>query len=147
MKIVLLSEEQIRLEPTGVAMVVEAVDETQQYSPFHMLASALAYCTFSVMASWATHTKQPIDDLAINVRWRFSDDQPKRVSEFRMTYEWPSLPARKANAARRVAELCTIHATLKHPPEISIEVSSATANGSAEQREPGSPAIASSEAA
>jgi uncharacterized OsmC-like protein len=147
MRIVLLSEEEIRLEPTSVPMVVEALDATQEYSPFHMLASALAYCTFSVMASWATHTKQPIDDLAINVRWRFSDDQPKRVSEFRMTYEWPSLPGKKANAARRVAEMCTIHATLKHPPEIAIEVSSATANGAAEQRGPGAPATASIEAA
>ena len=44
-----------------------------------MLASALATCTFSVLHSWATHAKIPVDDLALDVRWSFADD-PHRVS-------------------------------------------------------------------
>ena len=121
MKIILLSDDAIRLEPDPGPMTIEAVEPDQQYSPFHMLASSLAYCTFSVMYSWATHSKQSADDLALEVRWKFSEDEPKRVAELRMSYDWPSLPERKKNAAQRVAELCTIHATLHHAPTITME--------------------------
>jgi uncharacterized OsmC-like protein len=120
-KIILLSDEAIRLEPDPGPMTIEAIEPDQQYSPFHMLASSLAYCTFSVMYSWATHSKQGADDLALEVRWKFSDEEPKRVSELHLTYAWPSLPERKRNAAKRVAELCTIHATLHHPPLVTTE--------------------------
>ena len=120
MKIVLTSEYSIRLEPDDGPMTIEALEPDEQYSPFHMLASSLAYCTFSVMYSWATHTKQAVDDLAIEVSWKFSDDEPHRVSHIDMNYEWPSLPEKKRNAARRVAEMCTIHATLMHPPTITV---------------------------
>ena len=121
MKITLLSDDAIRLEPDAGPMTIEAIKPDQQYSPFHMLASSLAYCTFSVLYSWATHTKQQADDLTIEVRWTFSSDEPHRVSDLAMTYAWPSLPAKKAEAARRVAHMCTIHETLLTPPRISIE--------------------------
>jgi putative redox protein len=120
MKILLTSEYSIRLEPDAGPMTIEAMEPDEQYSPFHMLASSLAYCTFSVMYSWATHSKQNVDDLAIEVSWKFSDDEPHRVSEIAMNYEWPSLPEKKRSAARRVAEMCTVHATLMHPPTINI---------------------------
>ena len=120
MKIILTSEDSIRLLPDEGPMTIEAPTADEQYSPFHMLGSSLAYCTFSVMYSWATHTKQSVDDLEIDVSWKFSDDEPKRVANIKLTYRWPSLPEKKREAARRVAELCTVHATLTHPPTIEI---------------------------
>ena len=102
-------------------MTIEALEPDEQYSPFHMLASSLAYCTWSVMYSWATNTKQSADDLVIEVSWIFSEDEPHRVSDIAMTYEWPSLPEKKRHAAKRVAEMCTIHATLHHPPIVTTE--------------------------
>ena len=127
MKIILTSEYSIRLEPEPGPMTIEALEPDEQYSPFHMLASSLAYCTWSVMYSWATNTKQSADDLVIDVSWKFSEDEPHRVSEIAMTYEWPSLPEKKRQAAKRVAEMCTIHATLHHPPTITTEQRAADA--------------------
>jgi uncharacterized OsmC-like protein len=124
MKLILLSEDAIRLEPIPGPMTIEAIAAEQSYSPFHMLASALATCTFSVMEAWATHASLAVDDLALEVRWTFAED-PHRVDTMRLTFEWPSLPAKRHAAARRVAEMCTIHATLTHPPSISIDVSDA----------------------
>lgn len=124
MKIILLTDESIRLEPDQGPMTIEAIDPEQQYSPFHMLASSLAYCTWSVMYSWATHTNQPADDLAIEVSWTFAEN-PTRVSEIALTYDWPSLPARKQEAAKRVAAMCTIHETLHTPPRITTQSRSA----------------------
>ena len=119
MKILLLSDDAIRLEPVPGPLTIEAASAETSYSPFHMLASALATCTFSVMHSWATHRKMPFEDLVIDVRWQFGDD-PHRVSSIDVTFDWPSLPADRLAAAKRVAALCTVHATLSHPPAIAI---------------------------
>jgi uncharacterized OsmC-like protein len=119
-KIILTSDDSLRLLPEPGPMTIEAASADEQYSPFHMLGSSLAYCTFSVMYSWATHSKQSVDDLAIDVSWQFSTDEPKRVASIKLTYEWPSLPEKKKEAARRVAELCTVHATLTHSATIEI---------------------------
>lgn len=126
MKIILLSDDAIRLEPDAGPMTIEAIEAGQQYSPFHMLASALAYCTFSVMYSWATHSQQTADDLVIEVRWKFSEE-PKRVSELNLTFAWPSLPDNKQDAAKRVAAMCTIHETLHHPVTVTTEAAAAAA--------------------
>jgi uncharacterized OsmC-like protein len=118
---VLVSDESIRLEPEAGPMTIEPADPELQYSAFHMLAGALAYCTFSVMYAWAAHTTQSADDLVIEVCWKFSTDEPHRVSEMHLTFTWPSLPEKKRDAARRVAHLCTIHETLAHPPLVTTE--------------------------
>jgi uncharacterized OsmC-like protein len=122
MKITLPGDDAIRLEPTTGALTIEAASIDVGYSPFHMLASALASCTFSALHSWATHKKLSVDDLALDVRWKFADD-PHRVSEIRVTFNWPSLPADRVATAKRVAALCTVHATLTHPPHIDIAAS------------------------
>lgn len=120
MKIILLSEDAIRLEPVPGPMTIEALHAEQSYSPFHMLASSLAYCTWSVMYSWAETTKLDASDLTMEVRWTFGED-PRRVAEIALTFDWPSLPPKRLNAAKRVAELCTIHTTFTHPPTVLIE--------------------------
>jgi uncharacterized OsmC-like protein len=140
-KIILLSDDAIRLVPEPGPMTIEAQSADQTYSPFHMLGSSLAYCTFSVMYSWATHADLRADDLAIEVRWTFAED-PHSVGEISLAFEWPSLPERRLAAAKRVAEMCTIHATLKHPPRITIE-----AAAPATAAEPGEPATAASASA
>ena len=117
MKITLLSDESIRLEPTGGEMTIEALSAEQSYSPFHMLASSLAYCTYSVMHAWATHAGFTADDLTIDVSWTFAED-PHRVDELRTHFEWPSLPEKRRAAAMRVAKMCAVHATLHHPPRV-----------------------------
>jgi uncharacterized OsmC-like protein len=120
-KILLVEEDTIRLEPTEGQMTIEAPTPDRQYSPFHMLASALAYCTFSVLYSWASHANLSIEGMQIDVSWKFSTDEPKRVSDMSLSFKWPSLPPARLTAARRVAALCTVHETLLHPPAITIE--------------------------
>lgn len=120
MKITLLSEDSIRLEPVPGPMTIEALTAEQSYSPFHMLAGGLAYCTFSVLYAWAEHAKLDARDLTIDVAWTFADD-PHRVAGYDLRFNWPALPPNRLEAARRVAELCTVHATFLHPPVVSID--------------------------
>jgi uncharacterized OsmC-like protein len=120
-KILLTGEDSIRLEPTEGPMTIEAPSADRQYSPFHMLGSALAYCAFSVLLSWASHANLSIDGMQVDVTWKFSKEEPKRVSDISLAFKWPSLPPARLTAATRVAALCTIHETLLHPPTITIE--------------------------
>ena len=119
MKIILLSDDAIRLEPVSGPLTIEALSAEQSYSPFHMLASALAICTFSVLHAWATHASLDARDLSLEVRWTFGE-HPHRIEGMHVSFDWPSLPAKRVAAAERVAEMCTIHTTLRHPPEITV---------------------------
>ena len=113
MKITLLSEDAIRYEAAPGPLTIEAESAEQQYSPFHMLGSSLAVCTFSVLASWASHADIPFDDLVIDVSWTFAE-QPHRVGDMRLSFVWKSLPPNRLAAAQRAAALCPIHATMSH---------------------------------
>lgn len=119
MKIVLTSEDSIRLEPLAGPLTIEAPEADTQYSPFQMLGSSLAVCTYSVLASWGSHAGIPADDLTVTVSWSFAE-KPHRVGEMRMGLQWPSLPLDRAEIARRAALLCPIHATLSHSPVIVV---------------------------
>ncbi|HEU4993789.1 MAG TPA: OsmC family protein [Gemmatimonadaceae bacterium] len=119
MKLLLLSEDAIRLEVDPGPIRVESVEPDLHFSAFHMLAEALAYCTFSVLYTWAEQSHQPTDDLALEVRWAFSDDAPRRIREIHMTFQWPSLPEKKREAASRVADFCPIHETLRISPVVT----------------------------
>jgi uncharacterized OsmC-like protein len=121
LKIILLSEDAIRLEPTSGPLTIASLNPEQSYSPFHMLASALGTCTLSVMHAWATSAGFSHDDLAVEVHWTFAAD-PHRVDAMQLTLDWPSLPAKRHEAAQHVAALCTVHATLHHPPSINVSV-------------------------
>jgi uncharacterized OsmC-like protein len=118
-KITLTSEESIRLEPTPGPMTIEAESADRLYSPFHMLASGLAFCSYSILASWASQAKIPADDLAIDVAWTFAEE-PHRIGTIDIAFDWPSLPPARRAVARRVAALCPIHGTLTHAPAITI---------------------------
>ncbi|HEX2188877.1 MAG TPA: OsmC family protein [Longimicrobiaceae bacterium] len=126
MRILLVSEDRIRLEGKPGPMTVEADSPETQYSPFHMLASSLATCTFSVLASWGTHAKLGVEDLAVEVGWSFVEE-PHRVGEMTIDIDWPSLPEARRTAAERVAALCTVKKTLEQPPEVHTRVKTAAA--------------------
>lgn len=130
MKISLTSEYSIRLEPLPGPMTIEAATEDQVYSAFHMLGSGLAFCTYSVLASWASNAKLHSDDIVIDVSWTFVED-PHRLGKIDMKIEWPSLPPQRQSAAERVADMCAIHATLLKPPELSTAVFVANAPAAA----------------
>ena len=126
MKITLIAEDGIRLEPLPGPMTIEAQAADQLYSPFHMLGSGLAFCTYSVLASWASNAKLKSDDILIEVRWAFAEE-PHRVGSIDMKIDWPSLPSARQSAAKRVADMCAIHASLEQPPALTTTVSAAPA--------------------
>lgn len=128
MKITLTSDDSILLEPLPGPMTIEAASPETQYSPFHMLASGLASCTFSVLHSWASNAGIGWEDLSIAVKWTFAE-KPHRVGSMDVDLIWPSLPADRTNVAIRASQLCAVHATLSHSPELRVIRGEAAATG------------------
>jgi uncharacterized OsmC-like protein len=124
MKITLTGEESLRLEATSGQLTIEAPTPDIQYSPFHMLGSALGACTLSVLHSWASNKNLVVDDLRIDVSWSFVERQ-HRVGSMKVILAWPSLSAELWPRAIRAANLCGVHNTLTHPPEITVEADGA----------------------
>jgi uncharacterized OsmC-like protein len=120
-KITLLSDESIRLEPATGHLTIEAESADREYSPYQMVASGLAVCTFGVLQSWGSNVGVSADDLVIDVSWSFADN-PHRVSSMELSYQWPSLPAERRRVAQRVAELCPVHKTLMQSPSMTIRL-------------------------
>jgi len=120
MKVLLTSAESLRVEPVGGPLTIEAATAELGYGPFHMIGSALAICTLSVLQSWATNKNFRIDDLRVDVSWTFAE-KPHRVGAMTVTLEWPSLAADMWPRVLRVANLCGVHNTLTHPPVITVE--------------------------
>jgi len=121
MKITLVADDTVRYEATPGPLTIEAPAPDKPYTSFHMLASALAQCTYETVHSWATHAKLQADDLAVEVRLQFVE-RPHRASAFEVTLLWPSLPEERVAAARRAGELCAVHQTLAHHPQIDAIV-------------------------
>ena len=121
MQITLLTEDSIRLEASAGPLTIEAPSAERTYSPFHMLGSSIAVCTYSVLQSWADHAGLDADGLVIEVSWTFAED-PHRVGEILVKLVWPSLPPERRSVAQRVAALCPIHGTLTHSPSLTTEV-------------------------
>jgi putative redox protein len=120
MKITLTGEESLRIEPTAGQLTIEAPSKDQTYSPFHMLGSALAACTLSVLQSWASNKNMNVGDLKVDVSWTFVEGE-HRVGTMKVLLDWPSLSAELWPRALRAASLCAVHKTLTNTIAISVD--------------------------
>ena len=120
MKIMLTGEESLRIEPTAGQLTIEADSRDRSYSPFHMLGSALGMCTFAVLQSWASNKNIGVDDLKVGVSWTFVEGE-HRLGAMKVELDWPTLAPELWPRVVRAANLCGVHHTLTHAPEISIE--------------------------
>jgi len=117
MRIVVTGETEIVVGPAPHLEIEEEGDA--HFSPLHMLAASLATCTVAALASWADAVGLELEGLELRLRWTYVE-KPYRVGEYGMDITWPALPEERLDRARRVAEACTVHHTLTHPPAIEI---------------------------
>ena len=120
MKITLTGEESLSLVPSAGMLTIEAPSRDRGYSPFHMLGSALAGCTSFVLRSWASNKNIRLDDLKIDVTWKFVAGQ-HRIERMDVRIDWPSLPAEMWPRALRAANVCGVHQTLAHGATIDVQ--------------------------
>ena len=122
MKLLLETDTRIRLHyDDSLELAIESVDPMVHFSPLHMLAASLATCTMAVLLAWADTIQLSGKGLALDLEWAYAEG-PYRVGEYRMTIEWPGLPEKRRPVALRVAEQCTVDATLRFPPFIDKRI-------------------------
>jgi uncharacterized OsmC-like protein len=121
LRIVLLGDDGVRVEPAAGPLTVEAARPDEIYSPFHMVGSGLGVCTLAVLQSWAASARLDADRIAVEVRWRFVDE-PHRVGAYDVLLDWPQLDARRRPAAERVAGMCAVKNTLLEPPAVTLTI-------------------------
>lgn len=120
MKITLTGGESLRMEPSPGMLTIEAPTPDRGYSPFHMVASGLGGCTLFVLQSWAANKNVGVDDLKVDISWKFVEGE-HRMESANVKIDWPSLPAELWPRALRAANVCGVHQTLAHGMAISVE--------------------------
>lgn len=120
MKISLLSDSRLRYEPSPGPLTVDAPTPDAQFSPYHMVAGGLAACTYAILVSWAQQAHLAVDDLTLEVTWSFVE-KPHRLGRLDVHFAWPSLPAERLEAAKRVAARCPVHQSFEHAPALGID--------------------------
>lgn len=100
---------------------LEIEEEGGHFGPLHMLAGSLGTCILAVLESWSRAAGLDAEGMEVGVRWGYEED-PYRVGSYRVEIRWPDLPEERLGRVRRVAESCTVHHTLHHPPEVTLEV-------------------------
>jgi putative redox protein len=116
MRLILETETSNRLEMGGSGF--EVASAGAPISPYHLLAGSLASCTALTLQSWAEGAGIDMAPLSIHLAWESAEERPARIERIEMELRWPGLPAERVAAVERVADLCPIHATLKHATEI-----------------------------
>jgi uncharacterized OsmC-like protein len=122
-RIILESEYELVVLPTDEPVTIEARSPDQSYSAFHMLASGFGTCVLSVLHTWASSAELPTGQLSVRVKWSFAEE-PHRVGRYELRIQWPDLPQDRIAAAQRVVDLCAVHETFRHPPEIDVQIES-----------------------
>ena len=120
MRLFLETEQRLRLTYEG-SLELDVESSRVHFSPLHMLAASLATCTMAVLLAWADTIKLDGSNLALILEWDYAEG-PYRVGEYRMTIDWPNLPEQRRPVALRVAEQCTVDATLRFPPFIDKRI-------------------------
>jgi uncharacterized OsmC-like protein len=112
-RVVLLGEENIRLEMTGDGF--EIASEEVPISPYHLLAASLASCTALMFVSWAPQVGVDLEPLTVIVSWEMVEERPKRVATMDMELRWPGLPADRVETAERAV---SVNPSCRAPPRV-----------------------------
>jgi len=93
-------------------------------TPPEFLAGSLAGCIGFYVARYCEQAGIDPAGLRVDCDWSVAEDAPRRIGEFTIDVHLPNLPENRRKAVERVASSCLIHATLGHPPEVTINLAS-----------------------
>ena len=97
--------------------------EDKGLTPPELFVDSLGSCIGVYVLGFCKNTGLNPEGMKIYLDWEKSADKPSRIKSIKAKIELPKadVGARKA-ALLKVAESCLIHETIKHQPEITIEL-------------------------
>ncbi|MDP2981499.1 MAG: OsmC family protein [Candidatus Omnitrophota bacterium] len=92
-------------------------------TPPELFVDSLGSCIGVYVLAFCKNTGLNPNGMKIILDWEKASDKPARIKNINVKIELPNadVGARKA-ALLKVAESCMIHETIKHQPEINIEL-------------------------
>jgi uncharacterized OsmC-like protein len=102
-------------------MSVEDGGRGAGFSPAELLAGSLGACIAMMVQGYCDRHGYTDGDIGVNLTFELADN-PKRVGAIVVDVELPDgFPDDRRDAVRRIAERCSIHETLIHPPRMDVE--------------------------
>jgi uncharacterized OsmC-like protein len=92
------------------------------FSPVEMFAGSLGACIAMVVQSYCETCGHSEGDVGVSIALELLP-KPKRIGAVVVDVELPEgVPEDRRDAIRRVVDECVIHETLRHPPDIDVEI-------------------------
>jgi|SRR5690554_1548891 putative redox protein len=105
---------------------VEGRGEDSAAMPLELLGAALSTCIALYVHQFLAVRSLPTEGLRVELTATQADDRPKRIGRYQVVVRLPEgVPESMHEMIQRVATSCPAHATLSHPPEISVSLSGA----------------------
>jgi len=102
-------------------MSVEDGGRGEGFSPAELLAGSLGACIAMMVQGYCDKKGYTDGDVGVDLTFELAD-KPKRVGAIVVDVELPNgFPEDRKDAVRRIAELCTVHETLNHPPRVDVD--------------------------
>jgi putative redox protein len=92
-------------------------------TPTELFLAGLAGCVAFYGARFLRRHGLPTEGLVVTCKYAWAAN-PTRVGEIDLSVEAPTLTLERREAFSRVIEHCTVHNTLRQPPEVRIHVQS-----------------------
>ena len=104
--------------------------QDQGPTPPELFVDSLGSCIGVYVLAFCKNTGLNPDGMRIILDWEKAADKPARIQKISAKIELPNADAGARSAALlKVAESCLIHETIRHQPEITIELAKGGGNG------------------
>ena len=90
-------------------------------TPTELFLAALAGCVAFFAERFLRRHELPTDGLLVTCEYTWAGG-PHRIGRIELNVDAPSLPVERREAFMRVIEHCTLHNTLRHPPETQVNL-------------------------
>jgi uncharacterized OsmC-like protein len=91
-------------------------------TPTELLIASLSSCVAFYAGRYLTRHGLNRSGLHVTATFTTATTRPARVGEVRLTIRVPGIPPSRQAALLAVASHCTVHNTLRQPPDIAIEI-------------------------
>lgn len=92
-------------------------------TPPELFVDSLGSCIGVYVLGFCKNTGLNPDGMKITLDWEKANDKPARIQKISAKIEFPNAdPGPRKAALLKVAESCLIHETIKHQPDITIQL-------------------------
>lgn len=114
----------VRGHRVAVDQPAEAGGQDTAPSPTELFVASLASCVAFYAGRYLTRHGQDRTGLTVSASYKLAADHPARVRSIRICVKVPTdLPEARWPALAAVLRRCTVHNTLRNPPEVDIQLS------------------------